>query len=372
MGRGTFSRAAFVESTRSRVADIGPVTARAEQQARETGKLNPLVDPAGYGVIRLSLARMELQPNGLWMLTVGTPVPVETRVDTTGSMGGNVDITLRVMPNSYELISGVLPGCDLQIATGIFGDVRDRFVLCRPQYEMLADKIVEQLTLMVPERDGYDETEDPDYGIFGGAYLVDAYINRIGLKGYDFTVTDAPGRGMLDERQLLRVFGSEVFEKVKANGHQVVRDPRTKDVVSDLLKRAHAFLIQVEGMQRTYQSWLPIYGRERIVTIPDTELLPQVQACIIGLTEGTLGMEDVMPFLQKHGVDKRHAEQITKSVVNIPIGAQAALPNFGKRPKAGDLFKSKTDLWPLSSDEIAAITGTSGSVKKDKERIDWL
>ncbi|MFA4846487.1 MAG: hypothetical protein WC654_08115, partial [Patescibacteria group bacterium] len=245
MGKYTFSREAYRSATLGFAPDKEPVTRRAEQESMRTGELNPLVDPKGFGVIRRSLPRLEKQNDGLWRLTVGTPVPIETRVDTTGSMGGNVDVAFRVLPRMYELCCEVLPGYDLQIATGIFGDVCDRFVLCRPQFEMTAEKIVEQLTLMVPERLGGDTPEDPQYGLFGAAYLTAAHINRLGLMGYDFTVSDAPGRDRLDERQLKRIFGDDVFEKVTENGHRITaRDlPSTKEVVQDLLGRAHSFLV---------------------------------------------------------------------------------------------------------------------------------
>lgn len=362
MGKNTFSRDTFDAAATKFVASEGPATARAEQHAHETGRLNSLVDPSGYGVIRRSLPRFEKQDDGLWLLTVGTPMPIETRVDTTGSMGGNVDIALRVLPKAYELCSGVLSGYDLQIATGIFGDVQDRFVLCRPQFEMVAEKIVEQLTLMVPERAGGDKPEDPQYGLFGAAYLTAAYITRIGLKGYDFTVSDAPARDLLDMRQLRRIFGDEVFERVAENGHQISSHdlPTTADVVQDLLKIAHAFFLQVGNDSDTTRFWTEVFGSERVVVLPSTELLPQVQAAIIGVTEGTLKLAEVEEFLQKNNVGKDDARKIARSVAGIPIGAQAALPNFGKQPKTGDLFRGKIDLWPIDQTEVDSVSNAGG------------
>lgn len=373
MGKHTFSRDAYLLAATKYVPTEGPSTLRAEQAAHATGKLNPLVDPAGYGVIRRSLIRLEKRADGLWIVTVGTPMPHETRVDTTGSMGGNVDIALRVLPKSHELCSGVLPGYDLQIATGIFGDVGDMFVLCRPQFEMEAPKIVEQLTLMVPERAGGDRAEDPQYGLFGAAYLTAAYIDRISLKGYDFTVSDAPARDRLDESQLRRVFGPEVFAKVTENDYQMdPRDlPSTRDVVQDLLKRAHAFFLQVGHGSDTREFWTSVFGAERVVVLPDTELLPQVQATIIGLTEGTLGLEQIEEFLQRNNVTKSDAKMIARSVANIPIGAQAALPNFGKRPAKGDVFREKTDLWPIDPSEVNSEAASSEG-SENPQGPEWL
>ncbi len=371
MGRETFPRTSYRSATKAVTGgSTERVTRAAEQQAQRTGKLDPLVDPAGYGVIRESRPRFEQRPNGLWELLVGVPVPVESRVDTTGSMGDNVDVAFRVLPNMYEGCSEVLPGCDLHVATGIFGDVSDNFILCRPQFEMQADKIVQQLTLMVPEKDGGDFPEDPHYGLFAGAYLTKAYLHKIGLKSYDFTVSDATARDRLDERHLIRVFGDQVFEKVTENGHKLdTKSPYTQDVVNDLLRHAHAFFLQVENQPETTRFWTNIFGSERVVKLPSTELLPQVQAVIIGLTEGTLELDTVVSFLQRHNVGEELAREILRSVAHIPIGAQAALPNFAKRPQKGDLFREKTDLWPISPDEVKPGEAETASAEGE---LDWL
>lgn len=374
MGRDTFSRSVYSLSAKKFAPEEGPVTSGAERQSRATGKLNPLVDPQGFGVIRRSLPRLEKRKDKLWELLVGIPMPIETRLDTTGSMGGNVDTAFEVLPNMYEYCASVLPGYDLQIATGIFGDVQDMFPLCRPQFEMVAEKIVEQLTLMVPERQGGDTAEDPHYGLFGAAYLTAAHINCLDLKSYDFTVSDAPAHEKFDVRQLQRIFGGEVFEKVAENGHQInSRDlPTPKEVVHDLLGRAHAFFLQVGHNLSTTKFWEGLFGSDRVVILPSTELLPQVQATVIGLTEGTLDLREAKAFLMASNVSKVDAEQIVRSVANIPLGAQAALPNFARRPQKGDLFQKKTDRWPTDSEKAGAKRPEDSSSEEKDGSISWL
>lgn len=361
MGRDVWSGDAYRRSYASTVPKEGPATRAAEQKAKSTGSLNQLVDPAEFGVVRRSLIRLEEitegPHKGKYVMTIGPSMAVESRVDTTGSMGGNVDIALEVGSQDYELCSSVLPGQDLHILNSIFGDVSDRFVLCRAQYEMLPEKVVEQLTLMVPERQGGDATEDPQYGMFGGAYLVAAYVNHMGLLRYDFTISDAPARERLSEATLKRVFGPDVFEKVRLNGFEMNPNdlPSTKEVVQDLLKQAHAFFLQVgHGEIPCWSDW---YGSERVVVLPSTRLLPQVKATIIGLTEGTLALDQVPDFLLEHNVKKGDAEDIVQSVANIPIGAQVPLREAIPRiPRAGDIFLDKpdvfagTNIWPIDSD----------------------
>ena len=376
MGERVPSRSLYKKAIKAAGVGEKDTTKRAEQKAAETGKLDPLVDPAGFGVVRLSLPRVEDKGDYHEML-VGTPVPIETRVDTTGSMGGNVDVALKVLPDAFENWARVLPGYDMQVANGIFADVRDKFVLCRPQFEMDPVKIVNQLTLMVPERGGQDFPEDPDLGIFGGAYLTRAYINRIGLKGYDFTATDAAGRGRISPDTVTRVFGEQAFEKAAENGHTVSSRGAIDlgDVWSSLLDRAHAFVLQVDHNPETTSFWTDIIGKERLVKLPDTKYLPQVQAVIIGLTEGTLVLNGVAEFLQSSNMNEREIDRVAESVANIPIGAQAQLPSFPKRPVKGDHFAGKPDvwedknLWPIASAE-ADKCEVEGEGKGDDD--EWI
>lgn len=373
MGRDRLTRAAYSVAHTAYVPTRGSATRAAEQLAYSTGKLDPLVDPAEYGVIRPSRVRFDQRPDGLYVVTVGLPVPVEIRLDTTGSMGDNVERAIKVLPDTYEHTARMLPEMDPHMSIGIFGDCADRFVLNRMQFEMTADKLVHQLTLMVPEHGGAGNGgEDPQYGLFGGAYLTDAYINKIGLKGYDFTITDEPARFHLSDSQLVRVFGPEVFDKTKANGFDISKHelPSTKQVINDLLKRAHAFVLIVGNRSDAAHFWPQVIDSRRVIRLPDVDLLPQVQASIIGLTEGTMTLEALPNFLEESGVSRYDAEAIVRSVVNIPIGAQNVLDNFGKGPKAGDVFREKTDLWPMDPADVPELVEATDEVPAASDS--WL
>lgn len=375
MGKTTFSRDTYFRAA-SAATDGGTrsATAHSEQQARVTGKLNPLVDPAEFGVIRRSLPRLEKRDDGLFEMTVGPPINVESQLDTTSSMQDSIDLALKSLADTYDGLNAVMPRYDIQMATGLFNDVGDTFVLCRPQFEMEADKLVHQLSLLVPERGGGDPPEDPQYGLFGAAYLTDAHVVKYGLKGYHFTISDAPGRNRIDKDQLIRIFGKEVFEKVAENGFQVSpKDiPSTKEVVQELLTRSHAFFLQVRGHDEATRFWQGVFPAERVIQLPSASMLSQVQAAIVGLTEGTLDLGNCKEFLLGRQVPKTHADTIVRSLAGIPLGAQAELPNFSKLPKAGDLFTAKTDVWPIDAAEKPAEKKSKGGGKKDGKGPEWL
>ena len=161
MGETTFSEDSYVAARKTyNVTQDRDVTRVAEETARRTGCLSPTVDPSNCPM-RYSKMRKDRHGDH-WIATVGCPMDIEVSCDTTGSMGGEVDTEMRILPELYNAISKVLRGYDPQLSLGIFGDCEDRFVLCRPQFEMHADKIVYYLKEMAPQRGGCgNHGEDP-------------------------------------------------------------------------------------------------------------------------------------------------------------------------------------------------------------------
>ncbi len=367
MGERRMTAEAYMSTRASVESEGGSATSRGEQRHREGKGLHPLVDPKGYKGVRRSISWLEpRKKDKTFVLLRGPAMLKETRFDTTGSMGGNVDLAFDALPRSYRLLKecyrAPLKRYDLHLITSIFGDQADDYILCRSQAEMDV-QAAEQLRFMVPERAGGDADEDPDYGLFAAAYLTSADIVKQGLKSYDFTVTDARGRGVIDRRNLERVFSEEVYDWVKENGHDIKKGslPPTAEIVQDLLKIAHAFLIQVESEAAVTRFWRNIYGKDRVIIIPTVKSLPEVEAAVIGLTEGTLDLQTLDEFLMGDAqLSNEEARSIVKAVAHIPIGAQAALPNFDKIPKQGDIFAKKGDVWPIS--------GKKGKIQPDEPK----
>lgn len=379
-GRSTFSDTSYKRIAKEVETGGGPATKKGEQRHREGKGLHELVDPKGYGAIRRSYGPFEVKGKKV-ILKRGVAMLIEHIFDTTSSMGTSVDTLFKVLPKTYGLLARgkkpVLAKYDVQIINAIFGDVVDDYVLCRSQAEM-DEEIAKQMTYMVPCRGGGDFTEDPHYGLFGAAYLTDTHVKRYGFKHYHFMATDADSRKSLNIDQLYKVFGSEVFAKVKENGYQITDKnlPDLKQIVTDLLINAHAFVFQVEDNPGVNPFWTRIYGKDRVIMLPRTELFPEVEAAIIGLTEGVLDLQNLEEYLTDDaGLSKADAQAVARAVANIPIGAQAALPNFAKLPVAGDVFAKKGDLWPIGSDETegseGAGKGNKEDEKKDEEKI-WL
>lgn len=351
----------------------------AEVRMRQGKGLDPLVDPKGpahLGPIRRSRPRFEKQGD-LWVLTRGIPMAEETLLDTTGSMGRNVDIAFDVLPHAYEMLTSgsrpVLGRYDPQIATAIFNDVEDSGVpvLCRTQFEM-DEKIALQMTRLVPGRQGQGNgKEDSQFGLFAAAYLTVAAINLYGLKYYHFTVSDEPTVETINLSWLKKIFGDEVLEQSQESGFRFNAKslPDTAKVVMDLQTRAHAFFLQVGDRPDVKRQWIDLYGADHFVMLPGggTEYLHYVKAVICGLTEGVLDLNSAAEFLHEYKVPSADANRIVRAVAHIPLGAQTLCPNFNKIPKTGDLFKDKADLWPTDQNAM------SDNAKTDsKEGPTWL
>lgn len=338
MGHMTFSVDSYREARREYgvTHDVG-VTRAAEYKAKQTGHLNAIVDPA---VDPIRCSRIRLNPhNKKWIATVGCPMDIEVSCDTTGSMGGEVDTEMTVLPDLYEAVAKVLPGYDPQLCLGIFGDVCDDFVMCRPQFEMEAPKIVKYLSEMAPQRAGGDSPEDPQYAMFARAYLTDAYTNRIGLKGYHFIVTDATCHTRVSRSDITRIFGKDIFDNELKNMTQI---PSLEDIINELKKKTHQFILVVDdpGTSSFWRRWC---GDSSVIDIRSTKQLPEVISIIIGLTEGTIDITDIESHLGQNP-DSRLVSQLSR----IDIGAQATLRHQMEHPvpKVGDIYLDKGNTWP--------------------------
>lgn len=360
MGHMTFS----VDSYRAARREYGvthdvDVTREAEKKAKQTGHLDAIVDPA-INPIRMSKIRLNPHQKK-WIVTVGCPMDIEVSCDTTGSMGGEVDTEMRVLPDLYSALAEVLPGYDPQLCLGIFGDVSDDFVMCRPQYEMEAPKIVNYLKAMAPQRDGGDSPEDPQYAMFARAYLTDAYTNRIGLKGYHFIVTDATCHMSLQKEEIQRIFGKEIFNNELKNMETV---PDVRKMISDLKKKTHQFVLLVRSSATAY-FWRDLCGDNSVIEIDSTRQLPAVISAIVGLTEGTLDITDIKDHLGDFS-----KSSLINQLSNIDIGAQATLRHSMEHPvpKKDDIFENKDDVWPIAENSASS----DEEISKPADSIQYL
>lgn len=363
--KGLWSAGTYETTAREIHRDGGSATHLGEQRARQGLGLDPLVDPKTRGSTRASQNLLVLQPDKTWLKTwlleCGPAMPVDTNTDTTGSMGGNVDIAFRVQPQVQNLLvqgeGAVLGRYHVQMATGVIQDRLDQFPYQHSEFE--PDNEVEaQMRLLVPERSGGDSTEDYQFGLWYVGTRVQTDIRRYGLKGYYFVVGDEQGRDRLNPQDISDLFGV-----------RDVQECSIRELGQLVLQNWHTFFLQIEDTPYVTSYWSQALGPERVVLMPRTEQLAVVQALIIGLTEGTLDLQSGLDFLGNSRINRTEAKQVIKAVSHIPLRAQADLPGFDKIPLKGALFGSREDLWPIGYTDSSPNNPPSPS--SQKEEISW-
>ncbi|MDE1970252.1 MAG: hypothetical protein KGI50_01615 [Patescibacteria group bacterium] len=348
--KGDWSAVSYA-STMKEVATRGggSSTYAGEQRVREGKGLDPLVDPRMYDVIRSSNNLLVPRDDGAFTLEFGVAMPVETDLDTTGSMGRNVDVAFSVLPKVQNLLvqgeNAVLRRYHTQIATGVIQDQIDRFPYQRSQFEP-DNEVERQMGLFVPEKNGGDVIEDYQLSLFALTYLTRTSIAEYGLKGYFFVLGDERGRDRTEAALLARVFGPDVFQKAFGSPQQ--REfPSLKEIGKKAVKDWHVFFLQVGSNVEAANWWSAILGRERVIKLPRTEDVAEIQACIIGLTEGVLDLQSAGDFLETAKVSRERARKVVDVLRGIPLGLQKTYANFDRIPKPGAVFASREDIWPV-------------------------
>ncbi len=367
--KGSWSSATYT-SRATEAKETGSATHKGEQRAREGKGLDPLVDPKGHGVIRQALNL--LVPDGdEFVLSKGAAMPVKTDLDTTGSMGGNIEIAFASLPNLLHLVAqgsrAVLKRYHPQIATGVVQDQGDEFPYEHTQFEP-DNEIDRQMGLLVPNKGGGDATEDYQLGLYAAAHLTETSIINYGLKGYYFAVGDECGRDEVRSTLIRQIFG-EAHAKLQGN-------QPTRELGQLLLTRWHGFFLQVGTNPSTTRWWERVFAKDRVVILPKTKDLALVQACIIGLTEGVLDLQSVPDFLRAEAkTSKEDANGIVRAIGHIPLRAQAELPGFADIPLVGSRFASRADIWPIDKPKSEAVVNkklpAAKSGGKEKTGTNW-
>lgn len=351
--KGDHSAKIYAATVAEVAREGGSSTFRGEQRIRQGLGLDPLVDPKTHGTRREAMDLM-IADGDKFVLKDGIAMPFKRALDTTGSMGDNVDKAFHSMPRDMKyLVQGEYPllgRYHVQMATGLVqdrGDAHDGSQFGHSEYEP-DNEIENQMRLLHPVHSGGDAPEEYQFDMWYTGYRTTTSIRSRGLKGYYFIVGDEMGRDYLATPDIKR------FYNVDLQG-----DIDTVDLGRQVLADWHTFFLQVDDRPRVFDWWERVIGRERVVILPKTEVLAEVQAAIVGLTEGILDLQSLGDFLQGIGqLSQRDVGQITRAVANIPLRAQAEMPGFDKVPAKGSVFASRDDAWPINGISALPIAGT--------------
>jgi hypothetical protein len=321
----------------------------------EMGTLHPNVDI--HGKIRQSNnAMIPGDQEGTFVLPHGISLPVLSIFDGTGSTAMWVEAFFHTAERQYRLLDGVRTRYNPQLATGVVSDVYNVWqdglaVVQNSQFES-DERSAEQVRLLQPASMGND-TYDEDYELsLFFSTLIEADIWRhYNLKGYLTLALDEIGRGFVDADGVREYLG------------HTLDMPRmeTGEICQLLLKHWHFYILQVPtgghgGMlPRTTDWWGERIGASRVIQVDDPELLAEVRAALVYVTEAKNPTKTgFTKFLQSGGAEQPmiRADSLDKVWRMIEragehFSAQEKLPGFQDIPRPGDIFAHYRHAWPI-------------------------
>lgn len=304
-----------------------------------------------YGKTRISHNAM-VREDDHFVLQNGIALPIMSGFDGTGSMGDNVEIAFRAIPEFDGMLGGIRGRYNTQVASAVWQDVQDQRKYGHPVIQMSQfesdERIVEQMRFLIPSKDGGDSTEDYDLGL---AYLwlgvqTDIY-DFYGLKGYACIVADAVGRGSVTASKVQQYLGIEMMQRDRIS---------TREICTELFAKWHVYFVQVGTNYRNDATdwWEEVLGPGRTVLVSDPSLLAEVQAGLIYVTENARpNLSGLSEFLHAGGQNRRispyQIDDLWKWLQDVKpcFGAQTKLENYDAIPKPGDVFAHLRDPWPI-------------------------
>lgn len=234
--------------------------------------------------------------------------------DVTGSML-QVPITLQSKLNQLLgllLRKGYAP--DPQILFGAIGDATcDKVPLQIGQFE--SDNRMDQNLedIFLEGGGGGQRTESYELGLYFMARHTDIDgWNQHGRKGYLFLIGD--------EMAYSQVKRSEVNAII---GDGLERDIPIKDLIVELKHKYHLFYILPKsasygGDPEILGFWKNLLG-QNVLELEDAEAVCELIALTIGLTEGTVDLNEGAEDLQEYGVNASTVNMVSTALANLPV-----------------------------------------------------
>jgi hypothetical protein len=359
-----FSTTKYEETVREMKKKGEKVGDKGRQVYDKTGKLDQMVNVSG--VNRLSRNAFSKNENGTYTLVNGIKVPIVFMVDGTGSMGENVEKAFYAMKEIYAML-GSIKRYQLDLSFSVVQDVGDSHPVFQMSQFESDSRAADQVTMLIPDKDGGDAIEDYEFGLWYLDNAVETDIIRYGLKGYFFLVADQIGRGTIYKDDVKQ----HLDHSMQANSIS------TKNICNSLIEKWNFFYINVGGSSSTTEWWSKKIGQERVIEIDDPDLLAEVQAALVYISENLEPTKDGLEeFLFASGGNKK----VTKNDVNTIwgwlqtaeslFGAQAKAAGYNNIPMPGDVFKDIRDVWPVghTTEENSDSTPTPPT---DVEPMNW-
>lgn len=307
MGSSSYSSSVYHDRAKSRAATGTPTFAHTANVA--SGKVAAAVHD------RLNPLNVKMRES---RDSVDHPTSLAIGVifDVTGSMG-SVPIALqKKLTGLMALLIQKGFAAHPQLLFGAIGDANsDQAPLQIGQFES-GNEMEDDLSLVYIEGNGggqQRETYELAHYFFARHTSIDCFEKR-GQKGYLFTIGDENFYPVIRRDQVKEL-----------TGDSLQADLNTVEVIKELEKRYHVFHIIAEQGGYPHDagieaSWKSLLG-ERVLKLEDTEAVAELIATTIGLTEGTVDLEDAATAMKDLGTDHRLVDSVTTSLATLAQSA---------------------------------------------------
>lgn len=311
MGYGGWSSTTYARTTSAKIASGTSFGYDRTAKASGTYKAHEDLDPkklAGAGspfegqAIRESRDSVD-HPNS---------VPIATIFDATGSMGSVPRVTQEKLAGLFGLLLRKGYVDDPQIMIGAYGDAYcDRVPLQISQFES-DNRIDDNLDNLFLEGGGggnNGETQTLAWYYLAYHTATDAWDKR-GKKGYAFFVADERALDLKDEHV-----------KEYIGDGQPLGSLKTKDLAQALQEKWEVYILLIDNssarMQGSEKFYKDLFGEHHVLVLEDPNSVSETIALAIGVSEGTVDLDEAEDDLKDSGANAVAIASATKAVVGL-------------------------------------------------------
>lgn len=159
---------------------------------------------------------------------------------------------------------------------------------------------------------GCDIRESAELMLYVAAYhtAIDCWEKRQ-KRGYMFLITDEMAYENVKKNELANIFGVEAPE-----------DLPLQDVVATVQEMYHLYVIIPAGAShggdpKVYDFYKKYVGEQYVIRLDEPSDVSEVIALTIGISEGTIGLDDGIEDLREIGTGKTNVDSVKKALSNL-------------------------------------------------------
>jgi hypothetical protein len=246
-------------------------------------------------------------------------------LDVTGSMSTIPKLLQQDLPQLLGLLlyKNYIP--HPQILFGAIGDAHsDKVPLQVGQFES-DNRMDQHLQNLVLEGNGGGqgmESYDLAFYFMARHTAIDCY-DQHGRKGYMFVIGDEMAYPQVEKKFVQQIIGAGIEVNIPL-----------KQIVDEVMAKYNLFFIIPTGASggkdsRVSDFWKKTIGEQRVLQLQDPGDIAELITLVIGMNEGTIGMDDGIADLRQHGANDKTIVAVKNAVSVLPMATSPIIKGSG-------------------------------------------